>query len=914
MAGLVTKSASLVSLTVGTRLGSYEVLSPLGAGGMGEVFRARDTELGRDVAIKVLPDAFAADAERIARFEREARVLASLTHANIAAIYGLERSGGVTFLVLEMVPGATLADRLALGPVDQDEALSIARQIADALDAAHQKGIVHRDLKPANIKITADGVVKVLDFGLAKAIESEDGTGIRSQSHSLSPTITTPAMTGVGVILGTAAYMAPEQARGKSADKRADIWAFGCVLYELLTGVRMFAADEVSDTLAFVLTKEPDWTRLPSSTPRAIRTLLRRCLEKDRTRRLADIADARLELEDARSGVGSEQVASTASGTMSGVIVPWSIAGAALAAAAAVLLLWAPWRREAVLPPQRLTVNVGAEASLSTDPATAAVLSPDGTMLAFVAQPAPGSVRMLYVRRLDQLQAIQLAATEDAFGPFFSPDGQWLAFFTPGKLKKVPVNGGSTVTLADASNGRGGAWAEDDTIVFVPDISPGTPLLRMPAAGGRAEPLSVLAEGEVTHRWPQVLPGSRAVLYTVHNDVRGYDDASLAIQPLASGPHRVILKRGYQGRYLRSGHLTFVRDGTLFAAPFDLDRLEVTGEPVPIIERVDALARSGGAQFSVSDTGTLAYVPGQGSERLPMHWMARNGNTTVFRATRALWNAPKFSPDGSMLAFEITDDRGQDDIWIYDWKRDTVARRTFEATNERSPIWTPDGRRITFSSGRPGDFGLYWRRADGTGDTQRLTQSKDTQIAGSWHPNGRFLAFTETRGPTRSDLMLLQVDGDEASGWKPRTPTVLLQTPETESYPQFSPDGRWLAYMATQAGRGEVWVRSFPDSGGTWQVSTEGGAEPEWSRTRKELFYRDGLRLMVATYATDGDSFRVEQSRQVGIVRNMPRQPIFSLHPDGDRLVVPIVETQNAPQNTVVFVFNFFDELRRAVR
>ena len=900
-----------MSLTIGTRLGSYEVLSPLGAGGMGEVFRARDTTLEREVAIKVLPDAFAADGERIARFEREARVLASLTHANIAAIYGLERTGGVTFLVLEMVPGETLADRLALGPVDQDAAWSVARQIAEALDAAHQKGIVHRDLKPANIKITTEGVVKVLDFGLAKAIEGGEET--RIQSNSLSPTITTPAMTGVGVILGTAAYMAPEQARGKSVDKRADIWAFGCVLYELLTGVRTFVADEVSDTLALVLTKEPDWTRLPASTPRSIRTLLRRCLEKDRTRRLADIADARLEIDDARSGAGSEPAASLAPRAIVPAILPWAVAGAALVAAATVVLMWAPWNSKPSLLPQRLTVDVGARVSLATDPATAAVLSPDGTMLAFAAESAGGG-RMLYVRRLDQLRAVPLAGTEDAFGPFFSPDGEWLAFFASGKLKKVQVNGGSTVTLADAPSGRGGAWAEDGTIVFVPDIVPLTPLFRMPSTGGRAEPVAAMTDGELTHRWPQVLPGGRAVLYTAHNDVRDYDEANLAIQPLPNGARRIIVKRGYQGRYLPSGHIVFVRDGTLFAARFDLDRLEVAGDAVPVIEQLATLSRSGGAQFSVSEAGTIAYVPGEGGERLPMHWMDREGKTTVFRATSTPWNTPNFSPDGSMLAFDITDDRGQDDIWTYDWKRDTVTRRTFEATNERGAIWTPDGRRLTFSSGRPGDFGLYWRRADGTGDTQRLTQSKDSQSAGSWHPSGRLLAFTETRGPTRSDLMLLQVDGDEASGWKPRAPTGLLQTSETEALPAFSPDGRWLAYMSTQSGRQEIWVRSFPGSGGTWQVTTEGGTEPVWSRTRKELFYRNGARVMVATYATDGDSFRVEQSRQVGLIRNRPRQPVYALHPDGERLVVAAVATSDGPQNTIVFILNFFDELRRVVR
>ena len=584
-----------MSLTAGTRLGSYEVLSPLGAGGMGEVFCARDMSLGREVAIKVLPDAFSADPERVARFEREARVLASLNHASIGAIYGLERAGAVTFLVLELVPGETLADRLARGPIPLSEALPIARQIADALDAAHEKSVVHRDLKPANIKVTADGRVKVLDFGLAKAMERGHGSETGSHAHALSvsPTITTPAMTGVGMILGTAAYMAPEQARGKNVDKRADIWAFGCVLYELLTGVRTFTADEVSDTLAFVLTKDPDWTRLPASTPQSIRTLLRRCLERDRTKRLADIADARLDIEDALTGAGSEPGRESPQRVEAPRrLLPWSVAAVATAVAATVLVQWAPWRNAPESMSQRFTVGIGADASLMTDPGTAAVISPDGSLLAFVAQPASGP-RMLYLRRLDQLQATPLTGTEDALGPFFSPDNQWLAFFAGDKLKKVPLNGGTPVTLADAVNGRGGAWSEDGTIVFAPDTAPGATLLRVSEAGGRVAPVTTMVDGEVTHRWPHMLPGGRALLYTAHNDARGYDEATIAIQPLPSGTPRVILRGGSHGRYLPSGHIAYVRNGTLFAVRFDVNRLEVVGDPVPVVEGISAVLSIG---------------------------------------------------------------------------------------------------------------------------------------------------------------------------------------------------------------------------------------------------------------------------------------------------------------------------------
>jgi serine/threonine-protein kinase len=422
-----------------------------------------------------------------------------------------------------------------------------------------------------------------------------------------------------------------------------------------------------------------------------------------------------------------------------------------------------------------------------------------------------------------------------------------------------------------------------------------------------------MVDGEVTHRWPQVLPGGRAVLYTAHNDARGYDEATIAIQPLPSGTPRVILRGGYHGRYLPSGHLVYVKNGTMFAARFDLNRLEVVGDPVQVVEGISAVPRSGGAQFSVSDTGTMVYVSERAGGGLPMYWVDRDGNTSVMRATPAEWNSPQFSPDGSTLAFDITDARGQDDIWIYEWMRDTMPRRlTFDASNDRAPVWTPDGRRITYSSGRPGDFGLYWRRADGVGETQRLTQSKFSQTAGAWHPSGKVLIFTATSVETRTDLMLLPMEGDETAGWKPGTPTAFLNGPASEGQASFSPDGRWVAYSINESGRTDVWVRSFPGPGGVWQVTSDGGSEPQWSHNRKELFYRVGPRLMVASYRIDADVFRVESTREVAGIRSMPRTPGFSLHPDGNRVVAAAVSA--APQNTVVFVSNFLEELRRTVR
>ena len=511
------------------------------------------------------------------------------------------------------------------------------------------------------------------------------------------------------------------------------------------------------------------------------------------------------------------------------------------------------------------------------------------------------------------MQAARLSGTDGAFAPFFSPDGQWIAFFAGGKLKKVPVSGGTVVTLADAPNGRGGDWGDDGTIVFEPDIAPGTSLLSVSSAGGKTQPLTKLGDGEVTQRWPQVLPGGKAVLYTGHHDSRGFDEANLVVQPLPDGAPRIIRRGGYHARYLPSGHVVYVNNGRLLAVPFDLNRLELVGEPVPVLEDVAATPRSGGAQFALSDSGTLVYVREQGAEdQVALHWMDREGKTTPMRATLARWNSPQFSPDGSRLALDILDERGQNDVWVYDWARDSLSRLTFDTANERRPVWTEDARRITFSSGRPGNTALYWQRADGTGQIQRLTEGKNPQIAGSWHPSGKILAFEETALETRVDLMLLPIEGDEVSGWKPGKPTVFLQTPTSESQPAFSPDGRWLAYVSTESGRNEVYVRPFPGPGGKWQVSIDGGSDPAWSRTRRELFYRvTGGSIVVTGYSVDGDSFRVDKSRPVGISRNMARAPNFSLHPDGDRLAVAAVPSTATAQNKVVFVFNFFDELRR---
>jgi serine/threonine-protein kinase len=901
----------------------YRVESLLGAGGMGEVYLARDTRLERDVALKVLPELFAADPDRLARFEREARMLAALKHPNIGGIYGFEEAGSVRALVLELVEGETLADRIARGPLPVEEALGIGRQVADALVAAHEAGIVHRDLKPANIKITPSGSVKVLDFGLAKALDAE---ATRSDL-SLSPTLTSPVGTRLGIILGTAAYMSPEQARGKSVDKRTDLWAFGCVLYEMLTGRHAFDGDEVTDVIARIIERDVDFTVLPPRTPLPIRRLLRRSLEKDRSRRLADASDARLDIDEAVSEAPVDRSADSGAGVDVEPLgwrraVPWGVAAVGLLSALGILALWAPWRSAPLPRPLRLSSELGVDASLLPDQGASAVLSPDGGLLAFIAQKNTSDNPQLYVRRLDQLQPALLAGTDGARNPFFSPDGQWVAFFAGGKLKKIAVSGGATVTLCDAPNGRGGTWTEDGSIIFSPNSTLNVTLQRVPAAGGKPEPFSTLEKGEVTQRWPQVFPGGKAVLYTSAASTTAWEDANLVVQPLPAGARRVVIRGGYYGRYVPSGHLVYVREGTMFAVPFDVDRLEVTGSPVPAIEGITSSpAATGGAQFALGNNGTLVYLPGQSaSNDAPISWMDRLGKTTALREMPANWSNPAFSPDGGRLAVDISDGK-QTDVWVYDWVRDTLSRLTFDQTDDQRPVWTPDGQRIVFSSKRgDGQFlNLYWQRADGTGDAVRLTESKTSQFASSWHPSGKFLAFLDMNPQTISDLMILPMQGDESTGWRPGTPTVFLKTPFVESTPEFSPDGRWLAYLSNEAGRSDVYVRPFPGPGGKWQISTSAADDPMWSRTRPELFFAaaPGLRLMVAGYSVEGESFRADKPKLVSdtrfAVRPRPPSRDVALHPDGQRFAVaPLPDTNaSARLDKVVFVFNFLDELRR---
>jgi serine/threonine-protein kinase len=844
-----------MSFTAGTRIGPYEITSPLGEGGMGVVYRAHDTKLGRDVAIKALPDAFANDPDRLQRFQREAQVLASLNHPNIAQIYGLEESDNTRCIVMELVEGETLQERLKRGPIPIEEALSILKQLAEALEAAHRRGVIHRDLKPANVTLSRDGKVKVLDFGLAKALQEQHASNL-----SNSPTLVSAASIP-GVILGTAAYMSPEQARGSDADNRS---AAGDLRIEI---------ENVLASPLEQLEQREQLDQLQTTPPDVV-------------------------VQNGRPGwVGKGIVAVL----IAGLVV--------------TLTLWAPWRTAPSAAPLRLSVELGADVGLASDVVdnSALALSADGSMLAFVA--AKNGAAQIYIRRFGQLQASPLAGTSGALSPFFSPDGQWLAFFADGKLKKISVTGGAAVTLADAPRQRGGSWGDDGNIVFTPSNSVGTSLQRVSSVGGKIEPLTKLAQGEGSHRWPVVLPGAKAVLYTSTVGTGNSENSNIVVQPLPTGTAKVLVRGGYHAQYAAGGHLLYIHEGTLFAAPFDLRRLEVTGQSVPAVEGVSAQPPNGAAEFTVSQTGEFAYLAGQnsGTER-PVVWMTHDGKTAQLRALPSDWSNPHFSPDGQRLAMDIFS--GNPDVWIYEWARDTLTRLTFDPAQDRNPVWTPDGKRIAFGSNRKGTFSLYWQRADGTGEVQRLTESSNTQYPSSFHPSGKYLAFWEESTKSGNDLMILPIEGNETAGWKPGKPSVFLGTPANEAEPMFSPDGRWIAYTSNESDRPEVYVRPFPGPGGKWQISTGGGFEATWSKTRRELLYRAiDNRIMVVSYTADGDSFKADKPRlwsDQAILARAREPRFFDLHSDGERVAVAVPAAQaDEKLDRVTFIFNFFDELRR---
>ena len=739
-------------MTPGTQLGSYEILSPLGKGGMGEVWKAKDTKLGREVAIKTLPEEFARDEERLARFEREAKLLASLNHPNIAAIYGLEEDNGTRFLVLELVEGDTLADRLKRGAIPVEESLKLALQIAEALEAAHEKGVIHRDLKPANIKVTPDGKVKVLDFGLAKAFVGDGADANLSNSPTLSM-----AATQQGVILGTAAYMSPEQARGESTDKRADIWAFGVVLFEMLSGQGTFDGRTVSDVLAGVLAKEPQWNTLPINLHPRIRLLLERCLEKEARDRYHDIADVRVDIRKVLSipgGVLAQPVAEGQAVPRSSV--SWIAVTAILSMAFAGAAAWT-LKPQPSVPMIRTVIPLPAGEGFPTSTgagcsAAPLALSPDGSVLAYVAN------NQLYVRRMNDYQATALAGTSSARGPFFSPDGQWIGFFQNNQLKKVTVSGGTPLSISQGT--CFGHWAEDDTIVFNARSNIGG-LARISAAGGVPERLTVFADGETRHLMGQALPGGQALLFTAGSTVA--ETRQIVVQTLSSG-ERPVTFAGSHARYVPTGHLVYAtpQAPTLMAVPFDVERLELTGTPVPVVEGVTLGPSQRVAYFSVSDSGTLAYVPGglQAIGEQNLVWVDAQGTIEPVGTAPGVYEHPRLSPDGNWVALTIREDSGlKPEVWLYEVRRPVFSKLTFNGGEQ--PVWTPDSRSLIYTSIRDGVRQLFRKAANRSGEEEPVGSDSTDRVAGSISPQG-VLAFEQQSSGFRWDLVTVSL-GDEES-------------------------------------------------------------------------------------------------------------------------------------------------------
>jgi serine/threonine-protein kinase len=853
---------------------------------MGEVYRAHDTKLNRDVALKILLDAFALDAERIARFKREAQVLASLNHPNIGAIYGFEDADSVHALVLELVDGPTLADRIARGPMPIEEALPIAKQIAEALEAAHEQGIIHRDLKPANIKVRADGTVKVLDFGLAKLAEPAAVAGTATLTQS--PTITTPAMTAAGIILGTAAYMSPEQAKGRPADKRSDVWAFGCVLYEMLTGKRAFAGDDVSDTLASVLRAEPDWSALRAEAAH-LSSVLQRCLEKDVKRRLRDIADVNLLLEPPASlDFGARGGLSRRTGWM------WATAALSLIAAGSIAALLLS-SRSRTIPTRvsRFEVPTPQQEPLTTgSPGSNVAISPDGSLIVYTSG-SPG--RHLVLRQLDQLGVRSIGAGRD---PFFSPDSRHIGFATLEELRRVAVGSESSTLVCRVAGVvfSGATWGPDDTIVFA-QANGG--LFRVPAAGGEPEKFAApdRSKGERNYATPSFLPGGRALVYTV---VLQGGQTRIAARALDREVTTTVIEGGFGAQYLPSGHLVYGQGDRLMAVPFDVSTLKATGSSFPLQEGVYTKPQNGSANVATASDGTVVYVSGRGPI-ITGHLTSvdrRGTHTPILAQPLELPRYPRLSPDGRRIALTIgPSNAGQ--IWIYDLAGSVQPLRLTYQDHNLFPIWSPDGNRIVFISRGSADQMLSIPADGSATEPVRLMTDQDPAVPRDWSPDGVFILFQEMR-----HLYLLSVADGKTRRW--------LQTPFAENDGRFSPDGRWLAYTGDQSGRAEVWVRPFPGPGAPIRVSSDGGHDAVWSRDGKELLFRSGPRMLSARVAP-GLTFRADAPEvlfESGFDPTLER--VYDVAPDG-RFVMFDRSNDDAASATIVVVLNWSNALKARV-
>jgi hypothetical protein len=863
-----------MALGPGSRFGSYEILSIIGEGGMGRVYRARDLNLQRVVAVKVLADSVAGDPERIARFEREARTLATLNHPHIAQVYGLEETGDGRALLMECVDGEDLAQRLARGPIPWRDAAPIARQIADALEAAHEQGIVHRDLKPANIKITADGIVKVLDFGLAKAVGPDAGGPAERSRAANSPTITSPAaMTQAGVILGTAAYMSPEQARGLATDKRTDVWAFGCVLYEMVTGARAFPGDDVMQTLAAVIRAEPDFTSIPRDIPAHVRQLIEQCLVKDRRDRIADIAAARYALRLAPPSPAPAAAAPASSRWA------WTVAAAALLIALAALALPRVLTRPRD-PQPVIRSQIAAPDAFVLGFATMA-LSRQGTHIAYA------SADGLMVRRLSDAVARVVQGGEGAANPFFSYDGGSIGFFAGGKLKRVSLSGGAAQVLADAPQGRGGTWGADDTIVFAPALDSG--LLRVSATGGGVAAVTTPKPGERSHRWPHLLPGDRTVLFTIQTAGKGFDDAVIAAVPVSGGEPQTVIEGGSFPQFADSGHVIYGRNGTLLAAALDVNTGRTTGAAIAVVDNVRTSPLNGAVPFGLSAGGTLVYLPGASSSPTMSLLSASRSGRTEMLFDRRLIGSFRIAPDGRRVAVSIND--AQEDVWLLDLEQRALSRFTFGSGAEGSPVWSTDGKRLFYTSNSAGATRVVTRAVDG---------GQETDLSGlaffpsTISPDGAVLAGRAiTTGSF--DVVILQL-----AGGRPLAPVIASAANETEA--AFSPDGRYLAYQSDETGRSEIFVQAYP-SGGRSQITTTGGTDPRWTAGGRELVYRNGPTIVAVPITPQ--PFAAGPARTLFGVPNLQG---FDVTADGQRFVL-VTYAGNPAEANLALVTGWFEEL-----
>jgi serine/threonine-protein kinase len=916
---------------IGTTLGHYRIVEKIGEGGMGEVYRARDERLDRDVAIKVLPESVAQDADRLARFEREAKLLASLNHANIATLHALEKEESQRFLVMELVEGESLAGVVARGAIPFDEALPIVLQIAKALETAHEHGVIHRDLKPANVMVDSEGQVKVLDFGLAKAFDLE-GPGSQSpESIAESPTITAD-MTRAGALLGTAAYMSPEQARGNVVDKRVDIWAFGCVLYEMLTGTRPFGGTSSTEVLAAIIKEDPDWDVLPTESSAPIRRLLRRCLTKDPRDRIHDIADVRIVLQSLSSDEYKQHEAAVLGPIRAGwhTWLPWSLAALSLVGMLIIVINGAILKRNPTssqkvvrtvidLPDGTQLADLGFR-TLNRPIRNEIALSPDGGTLVFSASLSDGvQPPRLYRRSLSQTEAIVIPGTEGASSPFFSPDGQWVAFWAKNELKKVSLDGGLPISIATYIDPTGlyppmgGCWSSGGTIYLGTHLDG---LQTVDAGGGQLSPLTVPDRStEYAHRMPQVLPGGKAVLFTVaysYLGARGH----IQVLSLETGERKTVVDPGLDGRFVASGHLLFMQQGTLMAAPFDLDLLELTGAPVPVVEGVmhstnerSGFFNSGAGQFSTSENGTMVFAAGGivPEVRRKYVWVdLDSGVQTDAGVPIGPLARSRISPDGRYLAYSHSGITSG--LWVFDLKRGTSTRLIDEG-RVLFMCWTPSGKRIVFGHSFGGVSNLSWISRDGVEPAEWLTKSEYLQQPGTWAPDGRFLAYMQWRHSEGTSIWVLDIESRES---KP-----FLHERHQYRFPDFSPDGKWLAYVSDESGRLEVWLTSFPDREQRYMLSNKGGVAPAWAPDGREIYYVSETRLM-SVGVTEGESLILGTPRTLfdGPIPGSGPLRSYDITPDGLRLIhaVPTEsETHPQPVRRLQVVLNWFEELERLV-